>query len=86
MFYIYILKSKHDQKLYTGYTSDLKRRLKEHQTGNVESTKYRRPLKLIYYEAYQQKGLALKRENFLKTTKGKMQLRKQLGIAALVHR
>ena len=86
MYYIYILKSKLDQKLYTGYTSDLKKRLKDHQMGNVESTKNRRPLELVYYEAYQYKKLALKREKFLKTTRGKLQLRKQLGVAALVHR
>ena len=77
MYYIYILRSKLDQKHYTGYTSDLKKRLKEHQMGNVESTKNRRPLELIYYEAYQLKRLALMREKFLKTTKGKLQLRKQ---------
>ena len=77
MYYVYLLRSKLDQKLYTGYTSDLKKRLREHQTGNVESTRNRRPMELIYYEAYQLKTLALQREKFLKTTKGKLQLRKQ---------
>jgi len=79
MFYIYILKSKIDQKLYTGYTSDLKKRLNEHISGYVQSTKTRRPLELLYYEAYNNKNSALKREKYLKTTKGKNELRKQIG-------
>lgn len=78
MFYIYILKSKIDNKLYTGFSKDLKKRIKDHDNGNVDSTRKRRPLELIYYEAYSEKSLALKREKFLKTTKGKSQLRKQI--------
>jgi len=77
MFYVYILKSKLDGKFYTGFTSNLKKRFKDHVLGNVASTKTRRPLELFYYEAYQSKEHALKREKFLKTTKGKQQLKKQ---------
>ncbi|MBA3724025.1 MAG: GIY-YIG nuclease family protein [Candidatus Levybacteria bacterium] len=80
MFYIYILKSLKDNKLYTGFTSDLRKRLKEHQYGNVESTKNRRPLELIYYEAYKEKKGALLREKYLKTTRGKSQLKKQINL------
>ena len=79
MFYVYILKSKLDNKFYTGFSSNLRKRLIEHKKGNVESTKNRRPLDLVYYEAYNEKGGALKREKFLKTTKGKVQLRKQIN-------
>lgn len=46
MFY----KAKKDKQLYTGSTGNLQRRLKEHNTGKVFSTKKRMPLKLIYYE------------------------------------
>ena len=81
MFYIYILKSSIDNKLYTGFTGNLKKRFSEHNSGGVESTKNRRPLELIYYEAYKEKDNALKREKFLKTTKGKLQLRKQILIS-----
>lgn len=79
MHYIYILKSEIDNKLYTGFTGDLKRRVKDHNGGKVDSTKNRRPLELIYYEAYKEKSDALEREKFLKTTKGKLQLRKQIS-------
>jgi putative endonuclease len=78
MFYVYILKSKLDNRSYTGFSSNLKKRLSEHEKGSVDSTKNRRPLELIYYEAYKEKGDALKREKFLKTTKGKLQLKKQI--------
>ncbi len=79
MFYVYILFSKKDQKFYIGYTTNLKRRLKEHEGGMVDSTKYRRPLILIMYEAYIAQQDAKARELFFKATKGKMQLRKQLA-------
>ncbi len=77
MHYVYILKSIKDGENYTGFSSNLKNRLKDHNSGNVESTKNRRPLELIYYEAYKEKKYALRREKFLKSTKGKLQLKKQ---------
>lgn len=52
MFYVYVLKSQKDGKLYIGYTSDLKRRFSEHNKGQSLSTKNRTPLILVYYESY----------------------------------
>ncbi len=66
MYCVYVLKSKDKAFLYTGSTSDLKSRLKEHNSGKVLSTKSYRPLILIYYEAYSSKKDALIRENSLK--------------------
>ena len=66
MFYTYVLKSKKDQQLYIGSTNDLKRRFKEHNNGEVFSTKPRRPLELVYYEAYKAEGDARNREKNLK--------------------
>ena len=51
MFYIYILQSQKDKQFYTGYTNDLKKRLHEHNSGKVFSTKNRLPFSLVYYEA-----------------------------------
>jgi len=48
-YYVYVLLSDKDNKFYTGFTNNLKRRFEEHQKGRVKSTKNRRPLKLIYY-------------------------------------
>jgi len=66
MFFVYILKSKKDNKLYIGYTPDLRKRVKEHNLGFVNSTKSRKPLHLVYYEAYTSKQDAVKREHNLK--------------------
>ena len=78
MYYVYILKSDKDGKLYTGYTADLRRRMSEHENGKVESTKHRRPVKLICYEAYIDKETAHKREEFLKTSDGKNDIKRRL--------
>ena len=66
MFYVYVLKSLKDNKLYIGYTNDLKRRFKEHNDGENVSTKSRRPFVLIYYEAYLSQKDAREREKKLK--------------------
>ena len=66
MFFVYILKSGKDKNLYIGYTSDLRKRLKEHNLGLVRSTKSRNPWYPIYYEAYASKQDAVKREHNLK--------------------
>jgi putative endonuclease len=67
MYYVYILKSLSDNNIYTGFTSDLKHRYQQHIDGLVLSTKSRRPLKLIYYEAYLSKKDALIQEKYLKS-------------------
>ena len=66
MFYVYVLYSKKDKKLYIGYTSNLKRRFEEHNRGENTSTKYRAPFKLLYYEAYLSTKDAEVREKKLK--------------------
>jgi len=74
MYYVYILKSQSDGKLYIGYTMNLKNRLQEHERGEVVSTKARRPLQLIFYEAYRSMEDAKRRERYFKTSKGKSSL------------
>jgi len=77
MYYVYFLLL-NNGNIYTGVTSDLKRRITEHKKGKVKSTKNRRPIKLIAYEAYLFKSDCLRREKFLKTTEGKRSLKLQL--------
>lgn len=77
--YVYVLRSRKDGKLYTGLTADVHRRLEQHNAGQVTSTKTRRPLELIYYEAYVSKDDAEGRELFLKSGSGKRYLKKQLA-------
>jgi len=64
--WVYILKSSKDNKLYIGSTTDLKKRIFEHQSGKVFATKYRLPVALLYYEAYMEEWKARKREKQLK--------------------
>ena len=78
MHYVYILQSQKDYKFYIGFTSDLKRRFKEHNDGKAQSTKSRRPLQLIYYEAHLAKEDAQRRERYFKTDKGKSTLKQML--------
>jgi putative endonuclease len=78
MYYVYVLKSDLDRKLYVGYTENLQSRLKRHQDGNVISTKSRKPFRLIFYEGYKSKEDAKRRERYLKTSKGKASLRMML--------
>ena len=78
MYYTYLLQSEHDGKFYAGFTQDLKLRFEQHNKGFVESTKDRRPLQLIYYEACVDKDDATKREKYLKTYYGKMFLKSRL--------
>lgn len=62
MFYMYVLVSEKDGKLYKGFTDDLRRRFSQHNAGENRSTKMRTPFRLAYYEAYSSKKDAMRRE------------------------
>ena len=79
MYYAYVLKSEVAGRHYYGHTSDLKKRLKAHNQGKVRSTKAYRPWELIYYEAFETKTEAIRRENFFKMIQG-YQFLKSKGI------
>ncbi|MDO8505951.1 MAG: GIY-YIG nuclease family protein [bacterium] len=83
MNYTYILKSKKDSQFYLGSTTDLKKRVKEHNDGKVFSTKARKPFELVYYEAYKSESDARKREASLKLrSRAFAQLRKRITDSA----
>lgn len=63
---------------YTGSTNDLRRRIKEHQSGKMYATSKRTPLELVYYEACLNDHDARKREKYLKTTWGKRYIKNRL--------
>ena len=79
MYYTYVLKNKSDGRLYVGWTDDLKNRFSQHQNGLVKSTKNRRPLQLVYYEACLVKEDAIRREKSLKTGYGRAYLNRRLS-------
>ena len=78
MHYVYVLRSANDDGLYIGYSADLRRRMREHRDGVSFATSFRRPWRLIYYEAYLNQKDALGREKYLKSGAGRRFLRAQL--------
>lgn len=78
MYFVYVLKSQKDNNLYIGCTSDLEKRLVQHNSGFVRSTKSRRPFTLIYKENFVDKYEAFKIEKFYKTPVGKKVLKSKL--------
>ena len=78
MNYVYILQSELDKEFYVGKTGDLKRRYSEHLRGQVESTRHRLPMKLLCYEAYLTKEEAARREDYLKSSDGRKDIRKRI--------
>lgn len=82
MFYFYVLKSLKDEKLYWGYSDDLRRRIKDHNAGKVSSTKTRRPLEIVYYEAYKSEKDARERERQIKRrSKSFISLKRRIKIS-----
>lgn len=79
MFYVYVLKSRKNGRLYTGYTDDLRRRIEEHNCKKgCEYTKRNAPFDLIFYEAYVAKKDATKAERFFKSGYGREVLKGKL--------
>jgi putative endonuclease len=68
---VYVLKSLKDQKRYIGFTNNLDKRILEHNSGKVTATRNRRPFEIIYFENFENKFEAAKREKFLKSGKGR---------------
>lgn len=80
MFYVYLLKSQKNGRIYTGYSADLKQRVIDHNNGKSPYTKNNRPYRLVYYEAYASKSDAQKREKSLKLRgKSYAQLHKRIS-------
>ena len=74
MNYTYILKCK-DGSLYTGWTNDLEQRVAAHNTGKgAKYTKARRPVELVYFEEFETKEQAMKREYAIKQIARKYKL------------
>jgi putative endonuclease len=77
-YYIYVLFFFRDKGWYIGFTTDLKSRLVLHAKGQVHSTKFRIPYKLIHYEYFVNSTDAKAREEYLKSGYGRAQLKKML--------
>ncbi|MDO8514737.1 MAG: GIY-YIG nuclease family protein [bacterium] len=78
MHYTYVLRSKVDGKWYTGCTNDLRKRLRQHNGGQMVATAKRHPFELMYYEACREQSDAYTREKYLKTGMGKRYIKNRL--------
>ncbi|MEM7110242.1 MAG: GIY-YIG nuclease family protein [Bacteroidota bacterium] len=79
MFFTYIIISLKDSTYYYGHTKNLENRLKDHNSGKVRSSKGKRSWKLHYFEKFDSKSEAYKREMYFKSIEGYRYL-KEKGI------
>ena len=87
MHYVYALKSIGFNYIYVGMTTDVERRVKQHNDGKEKTTKFYRPFKLFYTESHKTRTGARDREKYLKSGCGKEFLKSllnQAGVAKLV--
>jgi len=79
MWTVYVIQSVSDGKHYVGMSEDVNRRLREHNSGKVRSTKSRRPFVLIYTESVKSRAEARALEKYLKSAAGRRFLHKKKG-------
>ena len=80
MFYVYVIYSDLVNRKYIGHTEDIERRLLEHNNGLLGVyTKNKGPWRLVYFESFQTRSEAMKRELELKTGKGRDFLKMTTG-------
>jgi len=75
---VYVIQSKQDKSFYIGYTSNLKKRISEHNMGLNISTRKQKPWELIFFEAYLSEKDARRREKYLKTNQGSRALKRMI--------
>lgn len=72
---VYVLFSLKNKRTYVGSTDNLERRFNEHSNGEVNSTKNRLPLKIVYFEETENLDSARKKEHYYKTCAGRKKLK-----------
>lgn len=70
-YFVYILESEIDGRLYKGQTTNIDKRIKEHNSGKTKSTKGYMPWKLLYFEIFETRDEAVLREKYFKTGSGR---------------
>ena len=78
MYHVYVLRSDLEPELYIGHTDDLKRRINEHLIGSSRSSAHRSDWKLVHREEFRTRSLAIRRERYLKSGRGREVLTKYI--------
>lgn len=78
-YFVYVLESNIDGRLYKGQTSDIEKRIIEHNSGKTKSTKGYKPWKLVYFETFETRDEAVIREKYFKTGIGREFLKEKLN-------
>jgi putative endonuclease len=78
-YFVYVLKSEIDGRLYKGQTTDIEKRIKEHNSGKTKSTKGYMPWKLVYFETFETREESVLREKYFKTGSGREFLKGKLA-------
>ncbi|MBG7610962.1 GIY-YIG nuclease family protein [Polaribacter sp. BAL334] len=76
MYVVYVIQSERDKRLYKGFTNDLEKRIKEHNSKKTASTKAYTPWVLVYFEEVTDRTAAREREKYLKSGIGREYLKK----------
>jgi putative endonuclease len=74
-YFVYALQSETDGGLYVGMSSDVHRRLQQHNSGQTRSTKARLPFRLFHVEEFDDRLTAREREKYFKSGSGRDLLR-----------
>ncbi len=74
-YFIYVLKSELTESSYVGHTSNLEKRVVEHNNGKSLSTKGKRPWRLVHKEEYATRSEAVARERYFKSVEGRLELK-----------
>ena len=69
--FVYVLRSINFERNYIGFSGNVSKRLRQHNSGKTKSTKPYLPWKILFSEEFSSKEEALKREKFLKSGKGR---------------
>ena len=78
-YFVYVLRSDKFIRNYVGFSSNVEKRLADHNNGRTKSTKPFRPWKLLFIESFETKIEALQREKFLKSGQGRDYIKRKLA-------
>ncbi len=76
MYQVYIFLNEAKTRTYTGVANDVNKRLAEHNSGKVKSSRPYRPYKIVYTESFATLSEARQKEKFYKSTTGRRRLQK----------